>query len=536
MDKTDGCAPDLEPNGRRLFGGWPPWRLVLSLLLLVTSVMVILLLLINSRLHVQADTLTEIRERGVLRYGSDAEGGGPFIFADPNNPSGEPIGFEPELMTKLCGGLGPKPTYTFGPWDTLLQSLGTRHVDVVVNGYELTEVRKRDYLATRPYYIYQLQLMAPKSGMIRSWDDVKQPPASGGKWKVGVLGGSGGDIFAKAEAEPHVEIVRYQGATDAMKATVIGHIDATLQDLPASRFYLPRPEYESLEPAGPPVGKGYYVMYCRKNDTKLVQALDAAIGEMLANGDLKRIYEKYSIWTDLQEDLANVDVKPAPSDGANVGLALIWQYRQPLVEAAWMTFRLSVTSMPLAMAIGLMVALGRLYGPSWVAFLLGGYIEFLRGTPLMLQLYVLYFVLELPAEVAAITGLAINYSAYEAEIYRAGLQAIPAGQMEAALALGMSKRMALQRIIVPQAVRIVIPAVTNDFIALFKDTSVCSVVAMVELTKSFSIQANGTGRFVEFAIVTAMIYLFMSVPLSAFSRWSERKLGSEGEALKGGLV
>src|SRR5204862_7504607 len=153
---------------------------------------------------------------------------------------------------------------------------------------------------------------------------------------------------------------------------------------------------------------------------------------------------------------------------------------------------------------------------------------------LLRQLFGLFYLLELPALVAGITGLAINYSAYEAEIYRAGLQAIPAGQMEAALALGMSRQLALRRVIVPQAVRIVIPPVTNDFIALFKDTSVCSVVTLVELTKQYSILANSTGGVVEFAIATAILYMAMSLPLTWVSRWSERRLG--GDLAKGGLV
>ena len=188
--------------------------------------------------------------------------------------------------------------------------------------------------------------------------------------------------------------------------------------------------------------------------------------------------------------------------------------------------------MPLAMALGLAIALGRLYGPPPLRALLGGYVELIRGTPLMLQLFVLFYLLRLPPWVAGIGGLAINYSSYEAEIYRAGLQAVPAGQMEAALALGMSRRMALRRVIVPQAVRIVIPPVTNDFIALFKDTSVCSVITLVELTKQYSILANSTGGAIEFALATAFLYLMMSVPLSWFSRWSEARLASGG--VKGG--
>ncbi|MGZ5981308.1 MAG: amino acid ABC transporter permease [Isosphaeraceae bacterium] len=165
---------------------------------------------------------------------------------------------------------------------------------------------------------------------------------------------------------------------------------------------------------------------------------------------------------------------------------------------------------------------------------LTGYVELIRGTPLMLQLFVLFYLLKLPPWVAGIGGLAINYSAYEAEIYRAGLQAIPQGQMEAALALGMSRWMALRRVIIPQAVRIVIPPVTNDFIALFKDTSVCSVITLIELTKEYSILANGSGGAIEFALAASFLYMVMSLPLSWFSRWSERRLGALG--VKGGAV
>ena len=146
--------------------------------------------------------------------------------------------------------------------------------------------------------------------------------------------------------------------------------------------------------------------------------------------------------------------------------------------------KLAFLSMPLAIAIGLLVAIGRLYGPRWLSIPLEAYVEFLRGTPLLLQLFVIYYVLPrfTRHHDSRVLGRcarrsAINYSAYEAENYRAGLLAIPRGQMEAALSLGMSTRTALRRIIVPQAMRIVIPPVTNDFIALFKDTSVCSMIS-----------------------------------------------------------
>jgi polar amino acid transport system substrate-binding protein len=185
--------------------------------------------------------------------------------------------------------------------------------------------------------------------------------------------------------------------------------------------------------------------------------------------------------------------------------------------------------MPLAMAAGLLIAVGRLYGPRWLNWLLGAYVELLRGTPLLLQLSVIYYLLPtigiaLPAFWAGVLGLAINYSAYEAENYRAGLLAIPRGQMEAALSLGMTTATALRRVIVPQAVRIVIPPVTNDFIALFKDTSVCSVIAVTELTSRYRYLAvNYQSYIIQLGLMTAILYLLMSYPLSLIARRLEKR-------------
>ena len=129
--------------------------------------------------------------------------------------------------------------------------------------------------------------------------------------------------------------------------------------------------------------------------------------------------------------------------------------------------------------------------------------------------------------ITGILGLAINYAAYEAENYRAGLLAIPKGQMEAALALGLTPFTAIRRVIIPQAVRIVIPPVTNDFIALFKDTSVCSVILITELTRKYNELYNfNRDLVVELAFVTAGLYLLMSYPMSLLARWLERRVGT----------
>jgi polar amino acid transport system substrate-binding protein len=479
------------------------------------------------------DSLERVRHSGKLLYGSDMEGGGPYAYPDPHSRRGV-TGFEVELMARLAKDLGVTPEFSQGQWDKLLQVLDSGRIDVVINGYEWTEPRAQLYLASRPYYVYQLQLMARRGGSIRSWADLQAPKPGGGRWTVGVLVASAADTFASEQGGPHVQVVRFDGATDAMTAVQNGQYDATLQDLPAARFYHDR--FPGLDFTGPAESRGYYVIYLRKEDRSLRDALDQALGRLIASGELRRIYERYGIWTDAQNELKTLDRPLAVVTGARAagGWALLHQYQSRLWDAALVTIILSVSSMPLAMALGLLVAIARLYGPRPLASLLSGYVELIRGTPLMLQLFVLFYLLKLPPWIAGISGLAINYSAYEAEIYRAGLQAIPTGQMEAALALGMSRAMALKRVIVPQAVRIVIPPVTNDFIALFKDTSVCSVITLVELTKQYSILANSTGGAIEFALAVAALYMMMSVPLSWFSRWSERRLGAGG--VKGGAL
>lgn len=475
----------------------------------------------------RADTLDDVLQRRQLIWGGDQEGGGPFIFPRKDDAN-RVTGFEVDLMA-LLGGWFVRPEFKQGEWDSLPELLHRGDVDVAVNGYELTPDRLQKMLATIPYYIYELQFLARKDRAdLTSLDDLK--PKAGKKPKVGILTGSAAGKYLEENFADQVEIVPFSGNTQAMEKTVDGELDATLQDLPIAVFYLRQEKrYPELRFIGSPVGRGYYVMYLRPGDERLRDTLNDGLKTLIANGQLRELYERYGIWNDTQRELgkAGLSSEVVADATARTGWQVVGDSLEILLQSAVVTVVLSVLSMPLAIVLGLFVALGRLYGPAPVRGLLMGYVEVLRGTPLLLQLFTIYFVLprvgvHIPAFYAAILGLAINYSAYEAEIYRAGLMAIPVGQMEAALALGMSKATALRRIIVPQAMRLVIPPVTNDFIALFKDTSVCSVITVVELTKRYSILANSTGAFVELAAATAILYLLMSYPLSLLARRLER--------------
>lgn len=511
--------------------------------------------------HVVADeALDRIRQRGTLIWGADQEGGGPFVFPDTKDPT-RLTGFEVELAGLIAESLGVTAQFSQGQWDKLPDLLDRGDIDIVLNGYEWTQNRADRYGVSIPYYIYELQLLGRRQDpSLRSWEDLLQP-VEGRKRKVSVLGGAAAQDYVRQFAGDRVDLALFDGVTDAMEATELGlsGIDANVQDLPIWRFYADG--FPELHAVGPPVGRGYYVALVQKQETDLLRVVNDAILKALQDGRLRKIFNRYRIWNSTQAERGlelSTDGgfrggfrEDDATDGSDAddpeeayqhvgGWEVVRTRGGLLVDAAEITVLLSVTAMPLAVLCGLLVALLRLYGswlPSKAAVL---YVELVRGTPLVLQLYLIYFLvpkllaklfpgldLSIDAFWAAVAGLALNYSAYEAEIYRAGIQAIPKGQMEAALSLGMSRGLALRRVIVPQATRLVLPPMTNDFIALFKDTAVCSVITVVELSKEYYIQARSVGAIVELGLLTALLYLAMSYPLSLLTNWLERRLTQE---------
>ncbi|MFO0555767.1 MAG: ABC transporter permease subunit [Polyangiaceae bacterium] len=482
----------------------------------------------------RADVLDDVRARGALVWGADQEGGGPYVFPRDDD-STVVTGFEVELADAIASEMGVKAKFHQGNWDKLPDLARTGEIDIVLNGYEWTEDRAQALEASKPYYVYALQLLVPKTRTDLTWETLAKPQSP--KRKVGVLTGSAAEEAARSQLGDAVEVVTYDGNTDSMKEVENGKLDATIQDTPIVAFYGER--FPGLVRSGDPIREGLYVIYAKRGEKRLIEAIDAALVALQKSGKLSTILARYGLLDAqqkrLEKELGPVD-KPVDASAPPIkagerkrGLRVVADYAGVLGKAALLTVVLSVASFPLAVILGLAVAVLRLWGPRWLRPVFASYVEFLRGTPLMLQLYVLFFMLpelgvRLSAFPTAIIGLALNYSAYESEIYRAGLQAVPEGQTEAGLALGMSRWGVLRHVVIPQATRIVIPPVVNDFVALFKDTSVCSVVTLVELTKQYSVLSMSTQATVELTIMTAILYLAMSLPLSFVARRLEQRL------------
>jgi polar amino acid transport system permease protein len=204
-------------------------------------------------------------------------------------------------------------------------------------------------------------------------------------------------------------------------------------------------------------------------------------------------------------------------------------YLPVLFKGAATSLALTVCIMLISLPLGLVIALAKLGRSRILRTLASTYIEVIRGTPALLQLFYIYFVLpsfgiRFDPFMAGVIGLSINYSAYLAEVYRAGIAAVPQGQIEAAKALGMSRRKMLRLIVLPQAIRVVIPPLGNYGISLFKDTSLVSIVTVKELIFTGQIISSTNFQYATVFTIIGAIYLAFSYPSALLVRWLERRM------------
>ncbi|MGQ0587622.1 MAG: ABC transporter permease subunit [Gammaproteobacteria bacterium] len=202
----------------------------------------------------------------------------------------------------------------------------------------------------------------------------------------------------------------------------------------------------------------------------------------------------------------------------------------PLLVGLWITLKISAASLVFSLGLGLVAGLGRVSSNPAARNLAATYVEIIRGTPLLVQIFIFYFfigtVLELSPFTAGVAALAVFTGAYVAEIVRAGIEAVPRGQMEAARSLGMSYAQAMRFVVLPQALRRTLPPLAGQFISLVKDSSLVSVIAITDLTKAGREVVSSTFTPFEVWFTVALMYLALTGSLSLLVRRLERRLAA----------
>lgn len=452
-----------------------------------------------------SDALTRVRQAGELVIGTDATYP-PF----ENKVGSELIGFDIELGKAVARELGIQPRWVNSTFDGIFPALLSRKFDMVISAVTITPERQKTLAFSDPYYDAGQVISLRQEQPLLTVDDLS------GK-TVGVQINTTAHVMM--ESRPGVRLKKFNSIDLAFLDLQNGRLDAVVNDAPTTRYML-KQSFPSLVVAGAPFTSEHYGMAFHPDDQSLVKAVNKALAEIRASGEYDRLYAQF--FTVSQAEA------PAPSAPKLFDPSLfkdLWQY---LLNGMIWTIQLTAWGLLCGLPIGLLMGLFRVSPIRPLSMASMVYVEAIRGTPLLVQIFAIYFVLpafgiRIPEYLAAILALSINSSAYIAEIFRAGIQSIPKGQMEAARSLGFGYVSAMGLVILPQAMRRVVPPLTNEAIALLKDSSLVSLMGMTELTRTGQELASRLANPMTVWLAVALCYLLLTIPLTSIARVLEKR-------------
>ncbi|MCE2881961.1 MAG: ABC transporter substrate-binding protein/permease [Planctomycetaceae bacterium] len=488
-----------------------------------------------------------------LRWGADPSGGAPFAFFDPDDPS-RVIGFGVDIMEEVARRLGRTLELHRADWLALYDSLEAGRCDVLMNGFEVTEERAAVARFSVPYFAFgqQIVVRAGEAGAVRTLGDLA------GR-RVAVLNGSASVDVLREAGFDDARILQYDDSLAPYTEVALGRADAALAESIIAAYYAGADARLAI--VGEPFAPGTYAAVTRAADAELGADIDRTLRAMQADGALGEILQRWGLWDDAQRALGTERGAPqetlAKARGEPSGMSSAAAAIAPAIaKGAGITVLLTIVAMPLATVAGLFLAIARLSPRAWLRRAAVAYITVVRGTPLLVQVFLAYFslpplgqwiyavspqflqaaldplggaaFLTLPPLFVGAMCLAANYAAYEAEVHRAGLEAVPAVQWDAARALGLSRAQTLRHVVVPQGVRIALPAIVNDLNSLIKDSCLVSVIGVTDLLGVCL--GIGKARFTvpEMLVIAAAVYLALSVAGDLLGARLERRLRARG--------
>ncbi|HFE1878095.1 TPA: ABC transporter permease subunit [Staphylococcus aureus] len=478
-------------------------RFILVLGLLISSAMVY----INPTAHAEQDqTWEKIKERGELRVGLSADYA-PMEFEHTVNGKTEYAGVDIDLAKKIAKYNNLKLKIVNMSFDSLLGALKTGKIDIIISGMTSTPERKKQVDFSDSYMMTK-NIMLVKKDKVNEYKDIKDFNNK----KVGAQKGTEQEKIAQTEIE-NASITSLSRLPDVILALKSGKVEGAVVEKPVAEAYLKQNPKLGISNVKFNEEEKDTVIAVPKDSPKLLSQINKTIKEVKDKG----LIDKY---------MTNA------ANAMNDDSGFISKYGSFFLKGIKITILISLIGVALGSILGAFVALMKLSKIKIISWIASIYIEILRGTPMLVQVFIVFFGitaalgLDISALVCGTIALVINSSAYIAEIIRAGINAVDKGQMEAARSLGLNYRQTMKSVIMPQAIKNILPALGNEFVTLIKESSIVSTIGVGEIM--FNAQVVQGISFDPFTplIVAAALYFVLTFVLTRIMNMIEGRLNA----------
>lgn len=478
-------------------------RFILVLGLLISSAMVY----INPAAYAEQDQKWEkIKERGELRVGLSADYA-PMEFEHTVNGKTEYAGVDIDLAKKIAKDNNLKLKIVNMSFDSLLGALKTGKIDIIISGMTSTPERKKQVDFSDSYMMTK-NIMLVKKDKVNDYKDIKDFNNK----KVGAQKGTEQEKIAQTEIE-NASITSLSRLPDVILALKSGKVEGVVVEKPVAEAYLKQNPKLGISNVKFNEEEKDTVIAVPKDSPKLLSQINKTIKEVKDKG----LIDKY---------MTNA------ANAMNDDSGFISKYGSFFLKGIKITILISLIGVALGSILGAFVALMKLSKIKIISWIASIYIEILRGTPMLVQVFIVFFGitaalgLDISALVCGTIALVINSSAYIAEIIRAGINAVDKGQMEAARSLGLNYRQTMKSVIMPQAIKNILPALGNEFVTLIKESSIVSTIGVGEIM--FNAQVVQGISFDPFTplLVAAALYFVLTFVLTSIMNMIEGRLNA----------
>ncbi|MEC0107711.1 ABC transporter substrate-binding protein/permease [Paenibacillus taichungensis] len=433
----------------------------------------------------------------------------PYEFHKVIDGKDQIVGFDISIAKEIAADLGAELVIEDMGFDGLLPALQSGRVDMVISGMTPTDDRRQSIDFSDTYYKSKQVIM------VRSADKDKYPTmADLENEKIGVQKGSIQETIG--QGIPGAKLTALDKISDIVLQLQTNRVNAAIVEDTVAAGYLD--DVIGLAPAIPDEEQAEAAIGIRKGNTELLNAV---------NGTLERLKSENKI----DQMVTEASKLMAEKSKQNI-LQVFWQYKSFYATGVGYTLLLSALGVIFGVIIALIICLFRLHDFAILRWIGTAYVEVIRGTPMLVQLMIIYYGVSLTFGInfsalqAGIITLSINSGAYLAEIFRAGIQGVDRGQLEAARSLGMGRGAAMRFIVLPQAFKAVLPAIGNEFVTIIKESSIISVIGMVDIMYQASVVKNITYQGMNPFLIAAAIYFVLTFILSKLLGRLERKLSA----------